>query len=65
MGKAVTGEKERNMSEFDCGWIEDEICDTCKWFDKEYGVCRHPVGSKSFADVGEKDWCEQWTSKFE
>lgn len=53
------------MSEFDCGWIEDEICETCKWFDSENGVCRHPVGSKSFEDVGEEDWCEQWTSKYE
>ena len=51
------------MSEFDRGLIEDEICATCKWFDEEYGVCRHPAGNKSFEDVGEEDWCKQWTSK--
>ena len=28
------------MSEFDCGWIEDEICDNCKYYDSDNDCCK-------------------------
>lgn len=27
------------MSEFDSGWIEDEICENCRWWSVEYKEC--------------------------
>jgi len=46
-------------------YVKCEICDTCKWYDSGYGICRHPAGSKSFEDVGELDWCKEWESNSE
>ena len=27
------------MSEFDSGWIEDEICENCRWWSVQYKEC--------------------------
>ena len=37
---------------------KEVYCETCKYFDIGYGVCRHPIAIKD--DVGEKDSCNLW-----
>ena len=42
--------------------LEKEVCcETCKYFDKEYGICRHPIAIRD--DVGEKDSCKLWCGR--
>ena len=37
---------------------EEVCCETCKYFDTEYGICKHPIAIRD--DVGEKDFCNLW-----
>ena len=39
------------------------VCKNCKHFDKEYGVCKHPIAIKN--DVGEEDSCNLWWGRNE
>ena len=52
------------MSEFDCGWIEDEICDNCIHAKETEIDCLYDCD----IDHHSKDydmWCESWKSRYE
>ena len=40
---------------------ETACCGNCKYFDEEYGICKHPIAIEN--DVGEKDGCRLWWGK--
>ena len=40
---------------------EIACCENCKYFDDEYGICKHPIAI--FNDVGEDDFCRLWYGK--
>ena len=44
-------------SEFDCGWIEDEICENCKWWSAQYKECYsdHPAEGNCFESAYESE----------
>ena len=43
------------MSEFDCGWVEDETCENCKHWSQVYDEC--------YSDNPGADGC--WESEYE